>query len=73
MDTRVKVVLLVCVCVCSFGGAYESLSVLSSSVNALTLALDLNSVLRPKDQRRGSNTGGGDLSDWSQTFFHHTL
>lgn len=73
MDTRVEVIVWFCLCVCSFGGAYESLSVLSSSVNALTLALALNAVLRPKDQRRGSNTGGGDLNDWSQTFFHHTL
>lgn len=39
--------------------------------NVLTMALAHCAVLRqPADRKTGSNTGGGDLSDWSQTLFH---
>lgn len=39
--------------------------------NALTMALAFDAILgQPADQETGSNTGGGDLSDWSQTLFH---
>lgn len=39
--------------------------------NALTKALALCAVLgQPAVRKTGSNTGGGDLSDWSQTLFH---
>lgn len=39
--------------------------------NALTVALALYAVLgQPADRKTGSNAGGGDLSDWSQTLFH---
>lgn len=39
--------------------------------NALTMALALCAVLgQPADRKTGSNTGGGDLCDWSQKLFH---
>lgn len=39
--------------------------------NALTVAsAPCASLRQPADQRSWSNTGGGDLWDWSQTFFH---
>lgn len=39
--------------------------------NALTKALAFYAGLgQPADRKAGSNTGGGDLSDWNQTLFH---
>lgn len=50
--------------------AHKSFCPLCNS-NALTRALALSAVLRQTaNMKMGSNTGGGDLGDWNQTFFH---